>query len=445
MPAVSRRLLPALLMCAALVAGGCSSDDDGTATAAGETTSFHTRALLPTAPSTLVPPPTTPTTASTGPTPAATTTTAAPAADPTGVTISAGPNVSCASQSGQRATFPASLVILDVASGAVKWSACQRRPGDAVQPVDLGPTVGAVFVPGDQVRTFHAFTREGQPAWTAPLPNTTLVPDHASTVYVGSTQAGEVRTRALDAATGQERWTVPGEDARAASPDAVVLVAAGPPAQIVVRDPASGAGRWAQGLVGAPTAVAISGDAVVAVFPAAPAEGAAPVPSVAVYDINTGQARWVRNLTDAGAAAVVDGAILVWGTDDTTAALDVGTGAQRWRRPGRPLGGVGGFGVSADGLLFLGSATAEPSVRVVELATGVSRWTTGSTDLRAQALGAGSGLLLFFTSLKGVEAVDMATGDGRWSFDWQPSPGTTTTGVVVSADVALVSVGKAPA
>jgi outer membrane protein assembly factor BamB len=342
-------------------------------------------------------------------------------------------------------TFPASLVELDVTSGAVKWSACPAQPGEAQQPVDMGPTVGAVFVPdADGVRTFHAFTRDGKAAWTAPLPGTVLAPDHASTVYLGSAQAGEVRTRALDATTGQERWTVPGEEARVAQPDAVVLVAPGPPAQVVVRDPAAGAGRWAQPLAAAPTSVAVSGDAVVAVFPAAPTEGAAPVPSVAVFDIGTGQPRWVRNLIDAGAAVVVDDTILVWGTDDTTAALSVADGTQRWRRPGRPLGGAGGFAVSGDGLLFLGSASADPSVRVVELGTGASRWTTGSTDLRAQSLGAGTGLLLFFTSLKGVEAVDMATGDGRWSFDWPPAPGFSTNAVTVSPDIVLVAIGHGP-
>ncbi len=141
---------------------------------------------------------------------------------------------------------------------------------------------------------------------------------------------------------------------------------------------------------------------------------------------------------------MVDDVILAWGTDDTTSALDPANGAQQWRRPGRPLGGAGGFAVSSDGLLFLGNSSSDPNVRVVDLATGASRWSTGATDLRAQSLGAGAGLLLFFTSLEGVEAVDMATGDGRWSFDFPPSPGTSTNAVTVSADVVLVAIGRGP-
>jgi outer membrane protein assembly factor BamB len=436
MPALSRRLFLTLLTCIGLVAAGCSSDDDSADSVRVGT--IPTRARLPVAPSTTTGPPTT------AGTPTATTTTAAPA-DPKGFVVTPAAYAACTGRGSRGASLPAPLVALDV-NGGVLWSACSRGEGASTEPIDLGPTVGAVFVAdADGTRTFHALTRDGQVAWSTPLPGASLVTDHASTVYVVTPEGAEAGTRALDAATGQERWRVPVEEARAARPETVVLVADAPAVELVARDPTTSERRWAQPLASVPTSVGIAGDVVVAVTESPGADPSVPVRTIAAYDLATGELRWSRDRNDVGTAVVVGDTLLVWGTDDTTASLDLATGAERWRRLGRPLGGVGGVGVAADGMVFLSAASGDTNVRVVDLGTGQSRWSTGAADLRAQALGAGAGLLLFFTSLRGVEAVDLATGAGRWSFDFPPTPGTTTSGVSVSPDLVLVTVGASAA
>jgi outer membrane protein assembly factor BamB len=451
MPVLGRRLLATFLAGATLALTACSSGDDADDRVAVVT---RTRAALPTAPST---------TAGAG---GAVTPTIDAGASPTGTTVvgattapgattvtiggratvavSPGQTATCRARDGSATiTFPASLVLLDVATGAVKWSVCPIAPGDATAPLDLGGNVGATFTAdADGARTFQAFTRDGLVSWSIPLATATVLTDHAGTAYVAdATGAG---TRALDAANGQERWKVPGEEARAARPDAVVTTVPGPPAQVIVRDPATSTLRWAQALPAPAKSVAITSDRVVAVYETTIVGAPGPVPGIAAFDLATGEPRWVQERPDAGAAAVVDDTVLVWNTDDSTTAVNAADGSQRWRRTGRPLAGAGGTVVADEGLLFLGASAGDTDVRVVDLATNNGKWSATSTDLRAQALGAGAKLLLFPTSLGGVEAVTMAEGNGAWSFDWPPAPDSYTNGVAVSPDVALVAVGWGP-
>jgi hypothetical protein len=300
-----------------------------------------------------------------------------------------------------------------------------------------------VFIAVDGTRTFQAFTREGQAAWNLPLAGASVTADHTSTAYVSSTAPGAPAVRALDATTGQERWAVPAvEEVRAARPDAIALLAPGPPTEVVVRDPATGARRWAQPLPSATTSVSLAGDLVVTVSETPGAEASTPLRTAVAYDVATGEPHWTVEMTDAGATWVVDDVVLVWSTDDTTSARRVADGTERWRRPGRPLVRPGGGGgAAADGLVYLANAAGDTDVRVVELASGTERWRTAASDLRQQALGAGSGLLLFLTGRQGVEAVDMATGGGRWSFDWPPDDKARTSAVTVSPDLVFVTPG----
>jgi hypothetical protein len=436
-----RRLLLSLLTCAGLVAGGCSSGDDGAATG-GVTvaTPVPTRARLPVAPSTAVAP-TVATRPPTTVTTVATTPTTAPI-DPKGIAVTQGAYAGCTGRVvGKAVPFPAPLVALDVA-GAVRWSVCPGTAGEATEPVNLGPTVGAVLVAnGDGSRTFFALTHDGAPAWSAPMAGS-LLADHTSTAYAVNPAGVEPRTRALDAATGQERWNAPGEQALAARADAVVLLAGGAAPQLVVRDPASGAVRWTQPVLSAATTAGLAGNVVVAVSQIAGGDGAT-VPSVAVRDLGSGTGLWAEDLTGALATFVVDDALLVFNGDGTTTARAAANGRTRWSLPGTPLARVGGGGVTGDGHVFLGPAGDNPNVRVVEVATGTVRWTAGGSELHQQALGAGGGLLLFHTSLQGVEAVDLTTGAGRWSFDPPPSGTTTshTNAVDVPGDLVLVAMG----
>jgi outer membrane protein assembly factor BamB len=128
---------------------------------------------------------------------------------------------------------------------------------------------------------------------------------------------------------------------------------------------------------------------------------------VHAIDARTGQARWRYQAVNGG-TDIFHARGLVYGGRDPLYALDAGTGAVRWSRPG------GGHLVVAGGVACV---EGEKGLTVLDAATGRPRWTyrleegTGSPAL--------AGGVVYFGDFQGqrLHAVDLRTGRRRWSYD----------------------------
>lgn len=296
------------------------------------------------------------------------------------------------------------------------------------------------------------------------------------TVYVGDT-----RVSALDASTGEERWSVPsGDDDERfeASPltvTAETLYAGGYRQYITALSATDGQEEWRYD-VGAPVYAGptVVDDTVyvgtdlgevyaladgearwsdqVAEQPTGRASGAPAVVDGVVYvttdnlhrddyqpgtyalDAETGEQLWfVATESAAGTFAspvVVDGSVYLVDVDGTVQALDAENGTERWRIDG---GGNVEYSVAvADGSVFVPS---DP-LAVYDADTGDEQWRTDEVGSAIAPVVAGE--TLYVTSFDDtVYALARNSGEVRWRFDLGDVPGHEYSSPPVVADGTL--------
>ena len=201
-----------------------------------------------------------------------------------------------------------SLLAIDVASGAVEWTA--ELEGEAsTAPVVVGQQV--VVGTDDGVVVVHG--SDGEEQWTAVDDGVTSIAV-ADDIYVGTTEL----VLSLSRHTGRQLWRT-SLDARVTdlAVDDGTVYAAKPYGVVAVPDD-DGDVRWRADAPGRTTRVTLGSAVVVSGRH-----------GVRALDPETGDERW-RDETDDGSSAVAHG--LVYQTTATAVrALDEGTGEQEWR------------------------------------------------------------------------------------------------------------------
>lgn len=239
--------------------------------------------------------------------------------------------------------------------------------------------------------------------------------------------SGHAAVRAVDARTGDERWTF--------ATDGVSSAAAFDPGTVYVRgsgetghgsivrglhavDRASGEPRW---YVDAGNEVAPTLAHEETVFAGRSGPAADDSATAALYAVGTdGTERWRldEDVTTTQPLAVVDGTLVLDVDGEQLRGLDPATGEERWR-----VDGVTGWAAVDGGVL----ASDEDAVAVLDVADGTERWRSDlSVDDDSDALGAVSEVTVrtdtAYVWLEGsVVSLDLADGSERWRFVQQSS------------------------
>jgi len=133
-----------------------------------------------------------------------------------------------------------------------------------------------------------------------------------------------------------------------------------------------------------------------------------------------------------GEIVVADGSVYLGGTDRTVYAVDLATGAVKWRRrlAGAILGGV----TLSDGTVFVGTDRPQGAVAALDAATGAQRWRTvrWRTGL---PLAVGAGVVAMHERGGHIVALEPGTGRVRW----RRRVGTSLTPPVALTDAILVT------
>ncbi|MBI4887184.1 MAG: PQQ-binding-like beta-propeller repeat protein [Acidobacteria bacterium] len=171
--------------------------------------------------------------------------------------------------------------------------------------------------------------------------------------------------RALDAATGADRWSVPIEAAVAAPPvwDAGWLLVVVEPGEVLALRASDGALMWRRS-IGAPSPYAAVPGGRNAVFVSTSDS------RVVALALDTGALLWTRALPGAlSPPAVAKDRVFVGSTDNTFYALDPATGRDQWKW--RNGGDVIGAAVDGDVVYF---ASLDNVIRAVNRGNGNQRW-----------------------------------------------------------------------
>jgi outer membrane protein assembly factor BamB len=237
-----------------------------------------------------------------------------------------------------------SVVALDAASGALRWS----TPVDGLGGFPLTVADDAVYVDGPQLFSLDRAT--GAVRWSVPVGNDAMS-GYSQPVVVGGSVVvggGDGRVRAIDRATGQVRWTS--------------LV---------------GAGRT----VGAGPSLAATADTIYAVAADVPGDFFRDEPttgSLTALDPMSGETRWsrpLRGLSALGSTPTVSGTT-VYVAASTFSAFDTATGAPRWDAA---TGGTTSFSftppaVDANTVYAPGG---DGRLHAIDATTGAVRWHAG--------------------------------------------------------------------
>ncbi len=162
---------------------------------------------------------------------------------------------------------------------------------------------------------------------------------------------------------------------------------------------------------------------------------AEPAAALEVLVRATGVVAWQRRGVFAAPVGAVDDVVLAAAADGVLAALDIGTGAQRWSTE---LGSRLWIGAAAaGGIAYLGTAAGE--LVAVSVADGTTRWRTplrrGSVRTRPLLAGA---IVCAGTASGAVVAVDADDGRLRWCAELGalPAAGLACTGGTIVAGAA---------
>jgi serine/threonine-protein kinase len=265
-------------------------------------------------------------------------------------------------------------------------------------------------------------------------------------VGAGSNSAGEGRLYALDARTGEERWTstVPVEPQSApAVVDGRIYVGTwekGDKGAVVALDTATGTELWRFPiLLDVDSEVGPFSDLqiyrrTVASSPAVTngvVYAAIPGNFIVALDAASGEERWRKSIPPSNSSpAVVDGVVYVGAHDRSILALDAATGEERWRRS---LPQIPNTPVVADGTVYINCGNRSDGsggwVFALDAVTGEERWHFARPDDTLSAFiaptVAGGMVYVGTVNAPGVvgadqwvfEALDAETGVTRWQVD----------------------------
>jgi outer membrane protein assembly factor BamB len=250
----------------------------------------------------------------------------------------------------------------DAATGAPRWQVEGPRARGELR---LLPSGGRLLLAAERLTALDV--ADGGFAWCLDGAGTVVAADAQRVVLAAQDGRASV-LRGLDTATGHEQWRVRYEAHDSTLPP---VVAAGVVVAFVV-----------------------------------PEGGGASV--LQAYDVATGEPRWTAAVDPPGALVGVGDGVLVaqvYGAGRGVVALDGRSGARRWVAP---LPGTGSVQLwpAADGVVV----DAESLLRL-DAATGATRWSGAAVESPAAgAVPAVVGGVLVVPRVRGVDAVDLATG-----------------------------------
>jgi outer membrane protein assembly factor BamB len=286
---------------------------------------------------------------------------------------------------------------------SLRWSYTTGNFVDS--PVAAG---GTVYIGSDDAKVYALDAATGDLRWSyttrAAVESSPAVV--GGTVYIGS---NDDRVYALDAATGRLRWTYATGSEVVSSPAVVggTVYVGSDDGKVYALDAATGRLRWTY-----TTGAAIYSSPAVA-------GGTVYVGSFDdnVYALNaaTGRLRWTyttRGAIDADPAVAGD-TVYVGSNDDNVYALNAATGRLRWTYA--TGGAIHSSPAVAGGTVYVGSN--DDNVYALNAATGRLRWTyaTGGAVESSPALADGTVCIGSFDG--NVYGLNAATGRLRWSYD----------------------------
>lgn len=268
----------------------------------------------------------------------------------------------------------ASIVALDP-DGQERFRRPLPRPDDSSQAPPVEDADHVYLVADGAARALDRET--GEQRWERPVqgPLYGMWLDQGLLVMVLDQVVGQAHAVGLEPATGEQRWRydVPergllGEQVLTGEGGLAWITGGG---QTQVLDLASGQLSW--------TAAGPSQDAALAAAGGLVLRGVGR--GLTAYDARTGDVRWERSeLTDSLVLDVVKEVIIVsqgaigLGFDGSVDAVELATGRPLWEvKEDEPLG-VGGAGPA--GVVLYTQSSGAPTYRLVDLATGQTRWTS---------------------------------------------------------------------
>jgi outer membrane protein assembly factor BamB len=221
----------------------------------------------------------------------------------------------------------------------------------------------------DQRGAFHAISqKDGSPIWTTSteydVPSRAVAAE--GSLYFGTSDGLVI---ALDAATGVERWRLqPPESTRVDAPafGGGLLFAGTDGAGFVAIDPVRGQVVWQGDTQGEDTGTAAVADGVAYVGVGTDATNG----KLRAFDAKTGRLLWASDDDLVQLPSVGDGVAYAATTKGLVVAIDVATGATKWRLN---LNGETRAPVIANGVLYL-FAGLERRLYAVDAATGSRLW-----------------------------------------------------------------------
>lgn len=262
-----------------------------------------------------------------------------------------------------------------VDSGAVRWILCSAESGSWWLAGASDDLVYATVT--ESTSSLVALdTATGEEQWRTSLGSANfrlpsgpfLGSDVAVVVLTGGSETAQVV--GLDPTTGQEIWATTGTNGGYATSEDVVI---GGGSTITAYSRETGEQRWSVvprgGYSGYSDPVISDGMVVIATDPGAVA-----------LDLDSGAERWRTTTSPQGVPGVVEDRILVWsGQDDPTSGVDMATGEILWTQPGHSsYDNVFAIGDGAVYVFALGEGgTGESTATAYEVATGETRWSHG--------------------------------------------------------------------
>jgi outer membrane protein assembly factor BamB len=295
------------------------------------------------------------------------------------------------------------VVAVDPSNGSLCWALTDRARGEFhLIGADDAHLIGARHACGQSGPVLSVLDTDGRVLWQRPMGYTSQATLAGDVIAVG---APDVPLTGIGVATGRTLWTTDTSGrVVAGNKDAIVVDSggAGPAAQTVVLDPATGRTRWHV----TPGGMVTLTPSRVLITPLAR------TPSTTAYDLYNGHVLWSDAFAVAthgdDATPLVTGDVAVGnaryvGGPPKFVAIDLATGRQLWDAEGD-------VAQAGDGSIYVVSGTT--SLTALDAHTGKARWSTSaSTDVGV----AGSGIVLTHDG-----AVDAATGRDRWRFDSSP-------------------------
>jgi outer membrane protein assembly factor BamB len=301
----------------------------------------------------------------------------------------------------------------------------ETTPAGACQEMEQTATGGSAGVTGTPVRRWRIETGPGDPAQTA---------IGGATVFA-SDSAGNLR--ALDAPSGQERWSVSLSEASGLPVTAGELVLVGNASDgLIAFDAERGDERWRFDPRASFAATAVCGGQIVAGGEA----------GLFALDAESGEERWKLLTGSRHGRPVTDGALaVVRSADGVLYAVEASTGEERWSVP---FGGSGGTPALGGGAVIAAVERGRLGERIGTLtafdaASGSIRWSLELPE-RIQGRPVVAGERVYLGVGGALVAFATASGDELWRVETggiQATPAVTGATVYLAAGYGTPSSG----